>query len=73
VGRSCNLWILPDGSVVLMVGIQSHGQGLELLEVCLKASEVATIGPIGNYGGKPWISITFDKQRTAVLTQTQSE
>jgi carbon-monoxide dehydrogenase large subunit len=27
--ESCTARILPDGSVVLMVGIQSHGQGLE--------------------------------------------
>src|SRR5262249_59704191 len=27
--ESCMARILPDGSVVLMVGIQSHGQGLE--------------------------------------------
>src|SRR5207244_11463234 len=27
--ESCTARILPDGSLVLMVGIQSHGQGLE--------------------------------------------
>ncbi|HEY7578643.1 MAG TPA: xanthine dehydrogenase family protein molybdopterin-binding subunit [Acetobacteraceae bacterium] len=27
--ESCTARILPDGSIVLMVGIQSHGQGLE--------------------------------------------
>src|SRR5205823_6849188 len=27
--ESCTARVLPDGSLVLMVGIQSHGQGLE--------------------------------------------
>ena len=38
--ESCTARILPDGSVVLMVGIQSHGQGLETTLSQIAAQEL---------------------------------
>jgi len=38
--ESCTARILPDGSVVLMVGIQSHGQGLETTLSQISAHEL---------------------------------
>jgi aerobic carbon-monoxide dehydrogenase large subunit len=38
--ESCTARILPDGSVVLMVGIQSHGQGLETTLSQIAAEEL---------------------------------
>ena len=56
-----------DGYVAKGTALSSKAELLELPEAWLKASEAATIGPIGKYGGRPWISITLDRQRTAVL------
>jgi aerobic carbon-monoxide dehydrogenase large subunit len=43
--ESCTARILPDGSVVLMVGIQSHGQGLETTLSQIAAHELG-IDPV---------------------------
>jgi hypothetical protein len=47
--------------------LENKRELLRVLRAWLDGSDVPTIGPVDNYGGKPWISIHLDRDRIAVL------
>jgi hypothetical protein len=55
------------GHVTKGVNLASKPELVQVLQDWLNASDEATIGRVDNYGGKAWISIRLDKERTAVL------
>jgi hypothetical protein len=55
------------GYVAKGTTVEDKRELLKVLRAWLDGSDVPTIGPVDNYGGKPWISIHLDRDRIAVL------
>jgi hypothetical protein len=53
---------IPQGSAV-----EGKAALYTLLKQWLERTDAPTIGPIGNYGGRAWITITLDRAQVAVL------
>ena len=47
--------------------VENKRELLEVLRDWLTVSDASTIGPVANYGGKPWIAMHLDGNRMAVL------
>ena len=55
------------GYVAKGISVENKLEPLNVLRAWLDLSDVPTIGPVDNYGGKPWISIRLGRDRIAVL------
>jgi hypothetical protein len=57
----------PEGYVARGTAIDGKAALYALLKQWLERTDAPTIGPIGTYGRKAWITITLDQGRAAVL------
>ena len=55
------------GYVAKGIAVENKRELLKVLHAWLVGSNVATIGPVDNYGAKPWIAIHLDRDQIAVL------
>jgi hypothetical protein len=55
------------GYVAKGTTVEDKRELLKVLRAWLDGSDVPTIGPVANYGGKPWIVIHLNGDQTAVL------
>ena len=56
-----------DGYVAKGTTVENKRELLKVLRAWLDGSDVPTIGPVANYGGKPWIVIHLNRDQTVVL------